>query len=33
MKLLYDAYIENNDFILSSDQLNSAYNEYKKYRG
>lgn len=30
--IIYDAYIENNDFILSSDQLNSAYNEYKKYR-
>ena len=30
--IIYDAYIENNGFILSSDQLNSAYNEYKKYR-
>lgn len=31
-KVIYDAYIENNDFILTKEQLDSAYLEYKKYR-
>lgn len=31
-KIIYDAYIENNDFILTNEQLNKAYDEYKKYR-
>lgn len=30
--LIYDAYIENNDFTLTEQQLLNAYNEYKKYR-
>lgn len=31
-KIIYEAYIKNNEFILSDDQLKNAYNEYKKYR-
>lgn len=31
-KVIYESYIENNDFYLSEDQLLRAYNEYKKYR-
>lgn len=31
-KVIYDAYVENNDFVLSDEQLNNAYNEYLKYR-
>ena len=31
-KVIYDAYIENNDFILSDEQLLNAYNKYKKFR-
>jgi len=31
-KIIYDSYIENNDFYLTESQLNRAYKEYKKYR-
>lgn len=31
-KVIYDAYIQNNDFYLTNDQLLNSYNEYKKYR-
>ena len=31
-KLIYKAYIENNDFILTQEQRDNAYQEYKKYR-
>lgn len=31
-KIIFDAYIENNDFILTDDQRMSAYEEYKKSR-
>lgn len=31
-KIIYDSYIENNDFYLTEEQLNKAYIEYKKYR-
>lgn len=31
-KIIYDAYIENNDFSLTDEQRQNAYNEYKKYR-
>lgn len=31
-KIIYESYIENNDFILTDEQLNKAYDEYKKYR-
>ena len=31
-KIIYDAYIKNNDFTLTREQLNNAYLEYKKYR-
>ena len=31
-KIIYNAYLENNKFELSEDQLNKAYLEYKKYR-
>ena len=31
-KVIYDAYIENNDFYLTDNQLQNSYNEYKKYR-
>ena len=30
--VIYDFYIENNEFILTEEQLQKAYNEYKKYR-
>ena len=30
--IIYDSYIENNDFTLTNEQLQKAYNEYKKYR-
>lgn len=32
LKTIYDFYIENNDFILTDEQLNEAYNTYLKYR-
>lgn len=31
-KLIYKAYIENNDFVLTQEQRDKAYQEYKKYR-
>ena len=31
-KIIYDAYIQNNAFYLTDDQLLKAYNIYKKYR-
>lgn len=31
-KIIYNSYLQNNDFTLTEDQLNLAYNEYKKYR-
>jgi hypothetical protein len=31
-KIIYDAYIDNDDFILNDDQLNLAYNAYKMAR-
>jgi len=31
-KVIYDAYIENGSFTLTDEQLNKAYEEYKKYR-
>ena len=31
-KIIYDAYIKNNDFILTYEQRDKAYQEYKKYR-
>lgn len=31
-KIIYDAYIENNDFILTDKQRSNAYKIYKKYR-
>jgi len=31
-KIIYDAYITNNDFILTDEQRLAAYNEYKKAR-
>ncbi len=31
-KVIYDAYIANNDFILTDDQLNEAYSMFKFYR-
>lgn len=32
LKTIYDFYIANNDFTLSEQQLNEAYNIYLKYR-
>ena len=32
-KIIYDAYIENGDFILTEEQREAAYEEYKKERG
>lgn len=32
-KIIFDSYIENNDFYLTDEQRLSAYKEYKKYRG
>jgi len=31
-KIIYNSYIENNDFTLSKSQLDLVYNEYKKTR-
>lgn len=31
-KIIFDSYIENNDFVLTEEQKLKAYNEYKKYR-
>ena len=31
-KIIYDAYIENNEFKLTNEQRYKAYQEYKKYR-
>ena len=31
-KVIYDSYIANNDFTLTDEQLNDAYNTYLKYR-
>ena len=31
-KIIYNAYIENNEFTLTEKQLQEAYNEYRKYR-
>lgn len=31
-KVIYDSYIANNDFTLTDEQLNEAYNTYLKYR-
>ena len=32
-KIIYDAYIQNNDFILTDEQRLSAFNEYLRTRG
>ena len=32
LKTIYNSYIENNDFVLTDEQLNAAYEVYKKYR-
>lgn len=32
LKIILDAYIENNSFVLTNEQLNDAYIEYKKER-
>ena len=31
-KIIYDSYIENNQFVLTDVQLQKAYEEYLKYR-
>lgn len=31
-KIIYNSYIKNNDFILTQEQRDLAYQEYKKYR-
>lgn len=31
-EIIYNSYIENNDFYLTEEQLNKAYDIYKKYR-
>ena len=31
-KIIYDSYIKNNDFVLTQEQRDKAYQEYKKYR-
>lgn len=31
-KVIYDSYIENNDFFLTDEHLNKAYEIYLKYR-
>lgn len=31
-KVIYNAYLENNDFVLTDKQRDAAYEEYKKYR-
>ena len=33
VKIVYDSYIENNDFVLTPEQLNEAYRVYKEERG
>ena len=33
VKIIYDAYIANNDFVLTDEQLDAAYAEYKRTRG
>ena len=30
--IIFDAYVDNDDFYLTDEQLNNAYQEYKKYR-
>ena len=30
--IIFNSYIQNNDFILTDEQRFAAYNEYKKYR-
>lgn len=32
LKVIYDAYVDNNAFYLSEEQLNNAYKVYLKYR-
>lgn len=32
VKIIYDAYLKNKDFILTDEQLDSAYKEYKLER-
>lgn len=32
LKVIYEAYIENGDFTLTEEQLNNAYESYKKSR-
>lgn len=32
-KVIYEAYLENKDFILTSEQRDNAYNLYKESRG
>lgn len=32
LKIIYNAYIENNDYKLTNEQRDNAYSEYKKYR-
>ena len=31
-KIIYDAYIDNNDFTLTDEQRQAAFEQYKKYR-
>ena len=31
-KIIYESYIENNDFILTEEQRRAAFNEYKRER-
>lgn len=31
-KIIYESYIENNDFVLTEEQLDKAYKIYKKFR-
>lgn len=31
-RIIYDSYIENSEFFLTDEQLNKAYEIYKKYR-
>ena len=31
-KIIYDSYIQNNDFYLTQEQLDAAYFEYKRER-
>lgn len=32
LKIIYDSYIENDEYYLSDSQREKAFNEYKKYR-